>query len=154
MIERIFEVLKRRFRILLIGPEYHPLVQARIVAALCAIHNFIHIYDAREGPLPDEHDPEHSNYTSHAGDTIVHRTEGAEHGVDLDVVRRRDSIAEAMWNAYQELLRERGATDDNDDDNHESNIYDYIWDCSDGEQIDGEDGSDDEDYALSTNHDI
>jgi hypothetical protein len=150
VIERIFGVLKRRFRILLIGPEYHPRVQARIVASLCAIQNFIRIYDAQEGPLPDEHDPEHSNYTSHAGDTTVHQTEGAEHGVDQDVVRRRDAIAEAMWNAYQELLRKRGATTDGDnDDNDDNDIYGYIWD---EEQIDGEeDGNNDEDYALSTN---
>ena len=96
MIERIFGVLKWWFRILLIGSEYHPLVQARIVAMLCAIYNFIHIYDAQEGPLPDEHGPKHSNYTSHAGDTTVHQTEGAEHGVDLDVVQHCDSIAKAM----------------------------------------------------------
>lgn len=109
VIEGIFGVLKRWFRILLIGPEYHPHIQARIVAALCAIHNFIRIYDAQEGPLPDEHDPEHLNYTSHAGDTTVDQMGGAEHGVELDVVQRRNSVAEAMWNAYQELLRKRGA---------------------------------------------
>ena len=58
-----------------------------------------------------------------------------------------------ICNTYQELLRERGATIDDDDDDDNSNIYDYIWNL-DGEQIDGEDGNNNKDYALSTNHDI
>jgi len=41
VIERIFGVLKWRFRILLLAPEYGLDVQAQIPTALCAIHNFI-----------------------------------------------------------------------------------------------------------------
>ena len=41
MIERIFGVLKRRFRILVCPPEYSMEIQARIPPALCALHNFI-----------------------------------------------------------------------------------------------------------------
>lgn len=41
VIERIFGVLKRQFRILQIPPEYDMHVQARLPVALCAIHNFI-----------------------------------------------------------------------------------------------------------------
>ena len=41
VIERIFGVLKRRFRILLLAPEYNIEIQNRIPAALAALHNFI-----------------------------------------------------------------------------------------------------------------
>ena len=69
VIERIFRVLKRRFRILLLAPEYTLHIQARIPAALCAIHNFIIKHDPAEditltdddndnapGPLDHDHE--------------------------------------------------------------------------------------------------
>jgi hypothetical protein len=40
--------LKRHFKILLLAPEYNLEIQARIPAALCAIHNFICIHDSDE----------------------------------------------------------------------------------------------------------
>ena len=46
MIERIFGVLKRRFRILLLAPEYKMEIQSRLPAALCSLHNFIRTHDA------------------------------------------------------------------------------------------------------------
>jgi hypothetical protein len=45
VIERIFGVLKRHFRILLLAPEYNVDIQSRIPAALCALHNFIRTHD-------------------------------------------------------------------------------------------------------------
>jgi hypothetical protein len=103
IIERIFGVLKRRFRILLIGPEYSVEVQAKIPAALCAIHNFIRLHDDQE--LDDIPGEEQVNQGAHAGDNIVAQT-----GIDEDgdaVVERRDLIAQAMWNDYQIILQER-----------------------------------------------
>jgi DDE superfamily endonuclease len=44
-IKHIFGVLKCRFRILLLAPEYSLEVQARIPAALSVIHNFISIHN-------------------------------------------------------------------------------------------------------------
>jgi hypothetical protein len=41
VVERIFGVLKRRFRILIVPPELDMHWQARLPAALAAIHNFI-----------------------------------------------------------------------------------------------------------------
>jgi hypothetical protein len=41
VIERIFGVLKRRFRILIVPPELDMHWQARLPAALVAIYNFI-----------------------------------------------------------------------------------------------------------------
>jgi hypothetical protein len=57
VIEHIFGVLKWRFQILLIAPEYNLEVQAQIPIALSAIHNFICIHDLLEGSLPND------NYT-------------------------------------------------------------------------------------------
>jgi hypothetical protein len=64
VIERIFGVLKKRFRILLIGPEYDMTIQAQIPAALCALHNFIHIHDPQEEELADEEYPNQGGHTS------------------------------------------------------------------------------------------
>ncbi|KAF8804646.1 hypothetical protein BYT27DRAFT_7035829, partial [Phlegmacium glaucopus] len=52
----IFGVLKRRFRILLLAPEYSLEIQACIPSALAAIHNFIHLHDPEEGPLEADED--------------------------------------------------------------------------------------------------
>ena len=41
VVERIFGVVKRRFRILLLPPEYSMEIQARIPPALCLVHNVI-----------------------------------------------------------------------------------------------------------------
>src|ERR1700685_2317373 len=48
VIERIFGVLKPRFRILVYAAEIDMDLQARIPAALTAIHNFIRIHDPEE----------------------------------------------------------------------------------------------------------
>ena len=45
VIERIFGVLKRRFRILQLAPEYNIDTQSRLPAALSALHNFIRTQD-------------------------------------------------------------------------------------------------------------
>jgi hypothetical protein len=53
IIERIFGVIKKRWRILIMPPSYDMKVQARIPAALAALHNFILEHD------PDDRvDPE------------------------------------------------------------------------------------------------
>src|ERR1700736_3612115 len=51
VIKEIFGVLKCRFRILLLAPEYSLEIQAQIPAALAAIHNFIQSHD------PDDNEP-------------------------------------------------------------------------------------------------
>ena len=45
VIEHIFGVLKRQWCILDSPPEYDMHIQARIPAALCAVHNFIRHFD-------------------------------------------------------------------------------------------------------------
>jgi hypothetical protein len=45
VIEQIFGVVKCRFQLINIAPEYSLAVQGKIIIALCVLHNFIWIYD-------------------------------------------------------------------------------------------------------------
>lgn len=45
VIERIFGVSKRRFRLMNVAPEYDMQTQAKIPCALAALHNFIRVND-------------------------------------------------------------------------------------------------------------
>ena len=56
MIERIFGVLKRRFQILLLAPEYSMDIQSRLPAALCTLHNFIWTHDPDGEIEMEDHD--------------------------------------------------------------------------------------------------
>jgi hypothetical protein len=91
VIERIFGVLKRRFRVLLLAPEYSMDIQARIPAALCTIHNFISIHDPTEKViLADDDDDDAPAGDAPAAPAIA---------VDEPSVRR-DQIAQEMWEDY------------------------------------------------------
>ena len=67
-IECIFGVVKKRFCILLLAPEYKKdkALQSCIPAALIAIHNFIHHHDPNEEKLPGSNA---DSILPHAGDT-------------------------------------------------------------------------------------
>jgi hypothetical protein len=120
-IERIFGVLKRRFRILLLAPEYDLGIQARIPAALCAIHNFIQVHDPDEGPLSDTGDlPAHEPDDYHPDPTPAAELEAA-----TDAHAKRDSIAQAMWEDYQDILARRGITEEEPSDD-ESDGWDDL----------------------------
>jgi hypothetical protein len=103
-IERIFGVLKRRFRILLIAPEYNLEIQARIPAALCAIHNFIQEHDPNEGELEEERNVFNEGLEN----------EGGLPAPEVEPVANllQDQIAQDMWDQYQQLLAEREALGD------------------------------------------
>ncbi|KZT31283.1 hypothetical protein SISSUDRAFT_956594, partial [Sistotremastrum suecicum HHB10207 ss-3] len=94
-VERIFGVLKRRFRILSNPPEIDLRMQARIPAALAALHNFIRIHDPDE--INDFYDAEDENdgiygELARGPANRAEKTRG-----DL----YRDTVAEAMWQSYQ-----------------------------------------------------
>jgi hypothetical protein len=103
VVERIFGVLKQRFRILLLSPEYSMAIQARIPSALCAIHNFIRLHDSNEGPLPGfEGTPGGSATVPGQGAADEEAAGIIEEGVGA----MRDRIAQAMWDDYQNILYE------------------------------------------------
>jgi hypothetical protein len=64
VIERVFGVLKQRFRILLLPPRYPLDFQARIPAALCALQNFIQENDVTEGAIPTGPQAAHTYFPS------------------------------------------------------------------------------------------
>lgn len=111
-IERIFGVLKRRFRILTFAPEYDLSIQARIPVAMAAMHNFILTHEPLnipEGPAGDDypeprgdfHDPDHR---ASSEDAIAAEADNQERIGDA----RREEIANAMWADYVQLRAERG----------------------------------------------
>ena len=101
-IERIFGILKRRFRILLLAPEYSLEVQARIPAALAALHNFISIHNPHDQPISSTTSDTVRMYDYVDEDFMATGAEADE--TDL----RRDMIAQKMWEDYVQLCEERG----------------------------------------------
>ncbi|OJA11630.1 hypothetical protein AZE42_13458, partial [Rhizopogon vesiculosus] len=111
VIERIFGVLKHRFHILLLSPEYSMEIQARIPAALCAAHNFIRTHDPDEelAALPNNLHFDYEN-PGHQGmpDEQPGPGDGDEFGLGGEDMRaRHDHIAHHMWTDYQSILEER-----------------------------------------------
>ena len=124
VIERIFGVLKRRFRILVIPPEYSVKVQAQIPSALCAIHNFIKFHDPKEDKPPNLGNSEYSSSIPNPGDDGVRQVNYAED--DAFVAARRDKIAQDMWDSYQRILEARAlAGDESGDDEDEDEGNDF-----------------------------
>jgi hypothetical protein len=107
VVERIFGVLKKRFRILKDPPGYDMKVQIHITPALCALHNFIRRHDPEEistiETFPDEED-HNVNAFGTLGEVELSAT------VRKAVNTRRDLIAKQMWMDYISELAERGLT--------------------------------------------
>ena len=114
VIERILGVLKRRFRILQLAPEYAIKTQVCIPAALCAIHNFIAKYDPSEGPFPGRAANDYYDYYDDDNFTGVEPEEASA---------KRDQIADMMWQSYQQTLEEMDLG--SDESIHSVHSYDY-----------------------------
>lgn len=114
--------MKRRFRILLIAPEYNLDIQARLPAALCTIHNFIRIHDPQEPA--DQHDTDafvfNTGNPRFDNDYIASAEEAAAQDQPS---ARRDQIAQEMWDDYQRILQERedmeSASDEEDNEDED-----------------------------------
>ena len=98
-------MLKKRFAILTTAPEYSLKTQARLVAALVAIHNFIWVYDPEDLPEIDDD----QIVTGHGTEVDLGRlqsgisTEEQNHASDF-----RKKIALAMWQDYTEWKARHG----------------------------------------------
>lgn len=103
VIERIFGVIKKRWTVLVLAPKYDMDLQARIPAALGALHNFIMDHDPEEhvdhdifDPIPGAHlNPEELVATQ--GELAVERRTDAE---SEEALYFRQEIAQKMWDDY------------------------------------------------------
>lgn len=112
MIERIFGVLKRRFRILLLPPEYDLDIAANIPLALAAIHNIIRRLNPQElDTLDDDFVPGVTDYEprdTEPYDNDTDLSKGPPTAVDRsDAEKYRDALAWDMWLDYLDVLETR-----------------------------------------------
>jgi hypothetical protein len=94
VIECIFSVLKRQFKVLLIAQEYPFAIQACIISAIAFLHNFIVIHDSTKILSNDvKSEPSIDNIWSSYQAVVPckEQTRAAE---------CRDHIARAMWEDY------------------------------------------------------
>jgi hypothetical protein len=94
VIERIFGVVKRKFKILNIPAEYSLQTQHHLILALCGLANFMTIH---EGISEEEYNAAEADISTNERDSrnIVQQ--------DLDNVEmasRRDALAAVMWEDY------------------------------------------------------
>jgi DDE superfamily endonuclease len=110
VVERIFGVLKRRFRILHSPPAYDMDIQSLIPAALAALHNFIRIYDPDDidtdvdEPIDFRIGPDPRDVGELGGNVTPAERVRAN--------ARRDTIAASMWEQYQGYLESHAAHDE------------------------------------------
>ena len=110
VVEQIFGVLKRRFRILELIPEYEMGIQALIPPALAALHNFIRIYDPQD---IDMNADEPVDFQIEMGARDVGELGRAVTPAETTRAnKRRAKIAREMWEQYQHYLASRAAHDD------------------------------------------
>jgi hypothetical protein len=114
---------------LLLAPEYSLEVQARIPAALAAVHNFISIHDPCDQPMssttPNGPGAGHSMYDDNDEDVTLLGAPGLNDPDDHDL--RRDMIAQKMWDDYVGICTERGidmddAIESDLDENEDSEV--------------------------------
>ena len=110
VIERSFGVLKARFPILNLMPNFKPIRQWYVVIVCCALHNFIRMNNRSDELFRTirESDGEGSATTSEGGGDIGASTSSAarRHVVEMSTTSKRamgevrDNITETMWNDY------------------------------------------------------
>ena len=104
VVERIFGVVKCRFRILLLPPEYSMEIQARIPPALCLVHNVIRVHDPNDMMEYRNVLDEHLLTTDTGSLADGPPTEQARTRANL----HRDQIASEMWEDYNKERVRRG----------------------------------------------
>lgn len=105
VVERIFGVVKRRFRLINTAPEYLLKKQAKMVLALCVLHNFICVHDPQDldgATLEDLNNYRQQSHTPTTDDYSTHIShEERDRANDF-----RDRIAKQMWEQYQQYLQQ------------------------------------------------
>jgi hypothetical protein len=111
VIERIFGVLKRCFRILELPPEYDVSIQALISPVLAALHNFIQQFDPDEIHEYDQCllDFQLDAHPETAGELATGPVTPDER---VRANERRDEIVHDIWVQYQHYLESGAAHDE------------------------------------------
>ncbi|KAH7919770.1 hypothetical protein BV22DRAFT_1022397, partial [Leucogyrophana mollusca] len=106
IIEHIFGVTKRQFALMVTCPEYPEETQAKFVTALAVLHNFICVYNPKD---TDSVSDKGNSSTDQLDVHLVPDFYGAEvtHNKRNRANIRRDNIAQAMWDSYQQIYREQ-----------------------------------------------
>ena len=99
MIEQIFSVMKKRFKILTLPQEYNPETQAQIVCMLRVVHNFMKINNP-DDPLFKDNTLE---LDSDMGDTVANQCAGSWEW--KRAAAQRDKITCDMWKDYRSKKR-------------------------------------------------
>lgn len=83
MIERIFGVFKRKFRILRLAPEYSSRTQAQLVTGLGAVFNFIRVHDPKDLDHYDDVDLAPAADTHSYGSLSTHISSAEKQRADM-----------------------------------------------------------------------
>lgn len=123
-IERIFGVVKRKYKILRLAPEYPVKTQARIVLACAAIHNFV---KTEEGNDADRFLSTRTNRRPRDTTPPVTYPSSDNEVSSQDMETFRDQLAGKMWADYVRYIRNGGSRiidideDDDEPDEEEEN---------------------------------
>ena len=99
MIERIFGVIKRKYKILNTPPEYSIDTQSDLILGIAALHNFCRGLD---GSKVDDYITELEGEIEDNEDTIiVDQGASIRDSESRAMELKRDQIAEKMWLDYQ-----------------------------------------------------
>jgi DDE superfamily endonuclease len=107
VIERIFGVMKKRFKILTLPRAFKMTAQARVVLALCVLHNILRdIGEWDDDDIEDENGPEDEDGEDFdQGQRRGQRPYNITNGERTRASAKRDAIAEAMWQDYSSRRR-------------------------------------------------
>ena len=107
VIERIFRVLKREFKMAREPCEYKINIQCRIPLGLALVHNFLRTHDPTRHSdqlhIPLRHEPVHNIH----GDIEPAAQVPIAASEDAAASARRDRIASELWAQYQNELEAR-----------------------------------------------
>lgn len=92
---------------MVLAPEYPLETQAKFIPAMCAIHNFIRIYDPQDYDqfAAQEHNMGPAQRFIPPAENLGGYIDAAE---SSRATEKREEIAKAMWVSYQRILEERG----------------------------------------------
>jgi hypothetical protein len=110
--KHIFSIVKKCWCILLLGPGYSIHTQAKIVTALCELHNFICVHDPNElhnfdSPVGALYDDQEGGRVEEWDENLVTGGPEISSAEKCHADHTHDAIADAMWTDYQEILARR-----------------------------------------------